>query len=90
MSERDVRRVEVLSDVVGGRLTVSSAAAVLGLSERQVWRLLGRYRSGGAIASPAPPVSIKVRARRQPAVGNRAWRTAAFLCRYWPMIPSRS
>ncbi|ASG20672.1 ISNCY family transposase [Nitrospirillum viridazoti] len=47
MSERDVRRVEVLSDVVGGRLTVSSAAAVLGLSERQVWRLLGRYRSGG-------------------------------------------
>ncbi|WP_416235340.1 ISNCY family transposase [Nitrospirillum sp. BR 11164] len=47
MSERDVRRVEVLSDVVGGRLTAGSAAAVLGLSERQVWRLLSRYRSGG-------------------------------------------
>ncbi|WP_422394480.1 ISNCY family transposase [Nitrospirillum amazonense] len=47
MSDRDVRRVEVLSDVVGGRLTAGSAAAVLGLSERQVWRLLGRYRSGG-------------------------------------------
>lgn len=47
MSERDVRRVEVLGEVVGGRLTVGSAAAVLGLSERQVWRLVGRYRTGG-------------------------------------------
>ncbi|WP_145727837.1 helix-turn-helix domain-containing protein [Nitrospirillum viridazoti] len=59
MSDREVRRVEFLGDVVGGRLTVSSAAAVLGLSERQVWRLLKRYRDGGAIASPAPPVSIR-------------------------------
>ncbi|MEA1676391.1 helix-turn-helix domain-containing protein [Nitrospirillum sp. BR 11163] len=47
MSDREVRRVEVLGDVVGGRLTASSAAAVLGLSERQVWRLLKRYRDGG-------------------------------------------
>ncbi|NYZ15545.1 helix-turn-helix domain-containing protein [Azospirillum sp. RWY-5-1] len=47
MSERDVRRVEVLAEVAGGRLTVGSAASVLGLSERQVWRLVRRYRTGG-------------------------------------------
>lgn len=47
MSERDVRRVEILGEVVGGRLTVASAAAVLGVSERQVWRLVRRYRTGG-------------------------------------------
>jgi len=48
MSERDLQRVEVLTEVVGGRRTAASAATVLEVSERQVWRLLRRYRSGGA------------------------------------------
>lgn len=48
MSERDLQRIEVLSKVTGGRMTVVSAAHVLDLSERQVRRLLRRMRTGGA------------------------------------------
>lgn len=48
MSERDLQRVEVLTEVLGGRRTAVSAASVLEVSERQVWRLLRRYRTGGA------------------------------------------
>lgn len=48
MSERDLQRIEVLSKVLGGRMTIVSAAHVLDLSERQVRRLLERMRTGGA------------------------------------------
>ena len=48
MGERDLQRIEVLSKVIGGRMTMVSAAHVLGLSERQVRRLLQRMRTGGA------------------------------------------
>ena len=48
MSERDVQRIEILSKVIGGRMTLVSAAHVLDLSERQVRRLLERIRTGGA------------------------------------------
>jgi hypothetical protein len=47
MSERDVQRIRVLSEVVGGRRTVGSAAAVLAVTPRQARRLLGRLRDGG-------------------------------------------
>jgi Winged helix-turn helix len=55
MSERDLRRIEVLAEVAGERRTVASAAAVLALSARQVHRLLKAYRvgGGGAIAHKA-------------------------------------
>lgn len=48
MSERDLQRIEVLSKVVAGRMTMVSAAHVLDLSERQVRRLLDRIKTGGA------------------------------------------
>ncbi|WP_426233723.1 helix-turn-helix domain-containing protein, partial [Pararhizobium sp. DWP3-4] len=48
MSERDLQRIEILSKVVAGRMTMVSAAHVLDLSERQVRRLLERIRTGGA------------------------------------------
>jgi transposase len=48
MSERDLQRIEVLSKVIDGRMTMVSAAHVLDLSERQVRRLLERIRTGGA------------------------------------------
>ena len=48
MSERDLQRIEVLSKVIDGRMTLVSAAHVLGLSERQVRRLLERISTGGA------------------------------------------
>ncbi|MBB3320297.1 MULTISPECIES: ISNCY family transposase [unclassified Rhizobium] len=48
MSERDLQRIEILSKVIAGRMTLVSAAHVLDLSERQVHRLLERMRTGGA------------------------------------------
>jgi len=48
MSERDLQRIEVLSKVTGGRMTMVSAAHVLDLSTRQVRRLLERINTGGA------------------------------------------
>src|SRR5262249_30422273 len=48
MSERDLQRIEVLSKVMAGRMTVVSAARVLDLSTRQVRRLLERLGTGGA------------------------------------------
>ena len=50
MSERDLQRVQVLSEVTNRRRTVASAAVVLALSTRQVHRLLKAYRLGGGRA----------------------------------------
>ena len=50
MSERGLQRVEVLSQVVDGTMSVTMAAAVLGMSARQVQRLLRRFRTEGAAA----------------------------------------
>ena len=44
---RDLKRIEVLSDVRTGRRTVAAAAAVLAVSERQAYRLLARYECDG-------------------------------------------
>ena len=60
MSERDLQRIEVLSKVIDGRMTIISAARVLALSTRQVRRLLERIRADGA----AP---IRHRARGRPS-----------------------
>ncbi|MHC2219853.1 putative ArsR family transcriptional regulator [Rhizobium leguminosarum] len=48
MGERDRQRIEILSKVIAGRMTLVSAAHVLDLSERQVRRLLDRIRTAGA------------------------------------------
>ena len=48
MSERDLQRIEVLSKVIAGRMTLASAEHVLELSTRQVRRLLERISTGGA------------------------------------------
>lgn len=50
MSKRDLQRIEVLTEVLAGRRTTESAAAVLDLSVRQTQRLLTRYRDGGGAA----------------------------------------
>jgi hypothetical protein len=47
MSERDVRRIEVLTEVLSGRRTVASAAVVLAITARQISRLLIRFREDG-------------------------------------------
>ncbi len=48
MSERDLQRIEILSKVIAGRMTLVSAAHVLDRSTRQVRRLLERISTGGA------------------------------------------
>lgn len=63
MSERELNRVEVLSQVSQGRMTATNAAKVLGLSRRQVHRLLKTFQTDG-------PAAIRHRARGR-ASNNR-------------------
>lgn len=44
MSQKEFQRVKVIENAVSGRLSVSEAARLLQLSERQVQRLKQRYR----------------------------------------------
>ena len=50
MSERDLNRIEILSQVIDGRLGTLEASTVLGMSRRQVQRLLVRFQRDGAAA----------------------------------------
>jgi len=47
MSERELNRIEVLAQVNDGRLSVIDGALLLDLSERQIYRLLERFRENG-------------------------------------------
>jgi hypothetical protein len=44
MSERDLKRIEVLTEILAGQRTVESGAAVMGLAWRQTFRLLARCK----------------------------------------------
>ena len=59
MSERELNRIEVLSQVIQGRMTAVTAANVLGLSRRQVHRLLKDFQTDGPAA-----IRHKARGRR--------------------------
>lgn len=50
MSDREFRRARVMERLSAGVVSVGEAAELLCLSERQVKRLIGRYRTGGAKA----------------------------------------
>jgi DNA-binding IclR family transcriptional regulator len=52
MSERELNRIEVLSQVTQGRMTAVTAANVLGLSRRQVHRLLKDFQTDGPVIPP--------------------------------------
>lgn len=64
MSKQELRRVEVLPELLAGSRTTESAAGVLGVSLRQAQRLVARYRdgSGGALIhkSRGRPASNKL------------------------------
>src|SRR5918993_634692 len=62
MSDAGVARVGVLGDVAAGRLSVDHAAGLMGVSRRQAFRLLRRFREGGASA---------LASRRRGRPGNR-------------------
>ncbi len=48
MSKRELGRIEVLARLNEGRIDASSAALLMGVGERQTYRLLQRFRDGGA------------------------------------------
>lgn len=48
MSEKELGRMEVIQRVEEKRLVQKEAAEILGVSERQIRRLIRRYRQGGA------------------------------------------
>ena len=50
MSARELGRIEVLAQADDGRLSVEAGSGVLGLSRRQLFRPLARYRTEGAAA----------------------------------------
>ena len=50
MSERELNRIEVLAQIDDGKLGVQAGANVLGVTRRQVFRLLKTYRTDGAAA----------------------------------------
>src|ERR671916_210550 len=47
MSKRELNRIDILARLESGRLTPGAAAALLRVSERQVYRLRHRFRDGG-------------------------------------------
>ncbi len=63
MSTKEAERVSVLEDLIGGRIKQRAAAKMLGITTRQVRRLVHRYREDGAIG-----LVHRSRGRR----GNRA------------------
>lgn len=50
MTSRDQQRALIVTELVAGAVSISEAATLLGLSERQVWRLRTRFLSQGPAA----------------------------------------
>ena len=50
MSKRELNRLDVLARLDGDRLSVAVAAGLMNITPRQTYRLLSRYRDGGASA----------------------------------------
>ena len=50
VTSKEQGRIQVLNEVLGGRLRVSEAAGLLGVSQRHGWRLLAAYRREGVAA----------------------------------------
>src|SRR5690349_7727957 len=48
MGRKELGRLEALVDLDGGRITAARAAGLIGVDERQVFRLLKAYRASGA------------------------------------------
>ena len=50
LTQQEQTRLQVLNRLVAQQLTTREAATILGLSERQTWRMLAAYRKEGAAA----------------------------------------
>ena len=71
MSKLEFDRLEVLLDVQSGRLRVEDACTLIGLSRRQVFRLLQGLRDDGA-------TSLVSRRRGRPATAGCRTRAASW------------
>jgi transposase len=60
MSERELRRAEVLASVLAGRLTMTAAAGLMGITRRQAHRLARQFAEHGA-------AGLRHRARGRPS-----------------------
>jgi transposase len=60
MSERELRRAEVLASVFAGRLTMTAAAGIMGVTRRHAHRLARVFEAEGA-------AGLRHRARGQPS-----------------------
>src|SRR5919107_3079156 len=60
MSDRELRRAEVLASVFAGRLTMTAAAGLMGVTRRQAHRLAGQFAEHGA-------AGLRHRARGRPS-----------------------
>ena len=49
MSQKERKRIKVLEQKVEGKLTVREASGIMGISERQTYRLLSNYKDQGII-----------------------------------------
>jgi hypothetical protein len=49
MSKRELNRLDVLARLDSDRLTARAAAELMTITPRQTYRLLRRYRDGGAL-----------------------------------------
>jgi transposase len=77
LSSKERRRLEVLSRVRDGEVSVAEAARLLGVCERQAWRLKRRYAAGGDAA-----LAHGLRGRRSNRKADDAARAAILaLCR---------
>jgi transposase len=63
MSGRNLRRIEVLSEVLVGRRTMTDAAKTLGMTERHAYRLLAKYYEEETAARPAAARKRRTRKR---------------------------
>ena len=52
MSEWDLKRIKLLTEIRAGTRTVESGAAVMGLAWRQTFRLLARYKELDGFGDP--------------------------------------
>ena len=60
MSKRELNRIDILARLESGRLTAAAASELLRVSERQVYRLMHRFREDG-------PAGIADRRRGRPS-----------------------
>ena len=70
MSKRELNRLDVLARLDSDRLTARAAAELMAITPRQAYRLLRRYRDGGASAVANQPSS-----REQPLAGCGSMRS---------------